>query len=587
MTCPSCNAANPAGTRFCLECGTRLGAVPVVRRGTHRRSEILRRVRNAVHRRRAAGPTAAAGVATGPAPVAERRLVIVLFADLVGFTPFAEERDSEDVRETADALLRHRAREVDRALRRDGREVHRRRGHGGVGRADRPRGRRRARGPRRAGARGRGSRPGPGHPGSRRRADRRGGGHARRHEPGHGRRRPRQHGSPSAVGRRAGHGPRRRSRPCAPRARRSRSSPPATSRSRARRPRSRPGVRSGSWPSGAAAGARTALEAPFVGRDDELRLLKDLFHATGARAADPPGQRHGPGRHRQEPARLGVLEVHRRGRWRTVWWHARPLARRTARASRFWALGEMVRRRAGLAADRRRGHDADHGSPRRSPSTSPTKPNGAGSSRRCWRCSASRADVGGSEQLFAAWRTFFERMAETGPVALVFEDLHWADSGLLDFIDHLLEWSRDVPDLHRHAGPARAARAAARLGRRQAQLRRALPRAASGAGHARAPRGPRAGAARERRPRDRRPRRRHPALRGRDGPHARRRGPPRRCEGDRYVPIGDLGAAIASRRRSRRSSLPGSTRSTRPIGRSSATPPSLGPELHAWAAWRP
>ena len=36
----------------------------------------------------------------GAAPTAERKLVSVLFADLVGFTPFAEERDAEDVRET-------------------------------------------------------------------------------------------------------------------------------------------------------------------------------------------------------------------------------------------------------------------------------------------------------------------------------------------------------------------------------------------------------------------------------------------------------------------------------------------------------
>ncbi|HEY6012738.1 MAG TPA: hypothetical protein VIU37_01980, partial [Candidatus Limnocylindrales bacterium] len=50
-----------------------------------------------------------------------------------------------------------------------------------------------------------------------------------------------------------------------------------------------------------------------------------------------------------------------------------------------------------------------------------------------------------ADELFAAWRTFFSRLATTGPVVLVFEDLHWADPGLLDFIDHLLEWSRDQP----------------------------------------------------------------------------------------------------------------------------------------------
>ena len=49
------------------------------------------------------------------------------------------------------------------------------------------------------------------------------------------------------------------------------------------------------------------------------------------------------------------------------------------------------------------------------------------------------------EELFAAWRTFFERIAAKGTVVLVFEDLHWADQGTLDFIDHLVEWSRGVP----------------------------------------------------------------------------------------------------------------------------------------------
>jgi tetratricopeptide (TPR) repeat protein len=50
-----------------------------------------------------------------------------------------------------------------------------------------------------------------------------------------------------------------------------------------------------------------------------------------------------------------------------------------------------------------------------------------------------------SDELFAAWRTFFERMAETSPVVMVFEDFHYADSGLIDFVDHLLEWSRSFP----------------------------------------------------------------------------------------------------------------------------------------------
>ena len=48
-------------------------------------------------------------------------------------------------------------------------------------------------------------------------------------------------------------------------------------------------------------------------------------------------------------------------------------------------------------------------------------------------------------ELFGAWRAFFERLADTGTVALVFEDFNYADAGLIDFVDHLLEWSRNRP----------------------------------------------------------------------------------------------------------------------------------------------
>ncbi|MGZ8702031.1 MAG: zinc-ribbon domain-containing protein, partial [Gaiellaceae bacterium] len=67
--CSSCGAANPPGQRFCGECGTALGA------------------------------TAAPPTREPAAPGAERRLVSVLFADLVGFTTASEGRDAEDTRE--------------------------------------------------------------------------------------------------------------------------------------------------------------------------------------------------------------------------------------------------------------------------------------------------------------------------------------------------------------------------------------------------------------------------------------------------------------------------------------------------------
>src|SRR5436309_2575960 len=47
-------------------------------------------------------------------------------------------------------------------------------------------------------------------------------------------------------------------------------------------------------------------------------------------------------------------------------------------------------------------------------------------------------------EAFAAWRRFLEGVAEANPIVLVFEDLHWADDGLLDFVDYLADWASGV-----------------------------------------------------------------------------------------------------------------------------------------------
>jgi class 3 adenylate cyclase len=56
------------------------------------------------------------------------------------------------------------------------------------------------------------------------------------------------------------------------------------------------------------------------------------------------------------------------------------------------------------------------------------------------------AESGGDRrgEAFAAWRRLLEALAERRPLVLVFEDLHWADDGLLDFVDHLAEWAAGV-----------------------------------------------------------------------------------------------------------------------------------------------
>ena len=57
------------------------------------------------------------------------------------------------------------------------------------------------------------------------------------------------------------------------------------------------------------------------------------------------------------------------------------------------------------------------------------------------------APPGERGELYSAWRTFFERVAERGPTVMVFEDLQWADPGLIDFVESILEWSRNHPIL--------------------------------------------------------------------------------------------------------------------------------------------
>jgi class 3 adenylate cyclase/tetratricopeptide (TPR) repeat protein len=60
---------------------------------------------------------------------------------------------------------------------------------------------------------------------------------------------------------------------------------------------------------------------------------------------------------------------------------------------------------------------------------------------------AGEGDAGGDrrDEAFAAWRRFFEALAERRPLVLVFEDLHWADDNLLDFVDYLVDWVTDSP----------------------------------------------------------------------------------------------------------------------------------------------
>ena len=190
-------------------------------------------------------------------------------------------------------------------------------------------------------------------------------------------------------------------------------------------------------------GPNDIVEPPFVGRDDELRLLKDSFHATGrdgrARLLSIVGQA-GIGKTRL----AWELEKYLDGVVESVYWHAGRSAAYGA-GSAFGAVAEMVRRRARLGDD----DDAAVTRRRIAETCAEWLPDHAQRARVEPRLLAllgvGETPPGGREELFAAWRTLFERIAARGTTMLVFEDLHWGDDGLLDFIDHLLDWSRHSP----------------------------------------------------------------------------------------------------------------------------------------------
>ena len=106
----------------------------------------------------------------------------------------------------------------------------------------------------------------------------------------------------------------------------------------------------------------------------------------------------------------------------------------------FWALGEIVKAEAGMLDSHELGSRRRPSSPAAVAAVIDDRRGrvGGASPARSGR-SGGRAPCSAIEraEAFAAWRRFIERLAERRPTVLVFEDLHWADDALLDFIEHL------------------------------------------------------------------------------------------------------------------------------------------------------
>ena len=211
------------------------------------------------------------------------------------------------------------------------------------------------------------------------------------------------------------------------------------------------------------------LEAPFTGRDADLRLIKDLFHST-EESRRPKlvvlDAEAGMGKSRL----AWELEKYVDGLAALVKWHrGRCLSYGDGVA--FWALAEAMRTRFGLV-------EADAGE-------TVTERLDAGlvefvpeESDRDWlrpRLAVLLGAGGGGsfarEDLFAAWTAFLEYLAENEMVVLVLDDAQHADEGLLDFLDHLMSSAQAPIFVLALARPELLARRPALGGRRTSVVR--------------------------------------------------------------------------------------------------------------------
>lgn len=187
------------------------------------------------------------------------------------------------------------------------------------------------------------------------------------------------------------------------------------------------------------------VEPPFVGRDEELRALKDALNTL----------------RRDHRARLiSVSGIPGIGKSRLAWeiqkyadglvdnflWHhGRSPA--YGEGVTFWALAEMVRMRARIAEEEDAAASKEKLARSLAEFVTDEEERGWIAPRLAHLLGLSDAPPGTRDETFAAWRRFFECVAARDPVVMVFEDLQWADSGLIDFIESLLEWSRSQPIL--------------------------------------------------------------------------------------------------------------------------------------------
>ena len=182
----------------------------------------------------------------------------------------------------------------------------------------------------------------------------------------------------------------------------------------------------------------------FVGRSHELNLLTEAFLRAEAQSSAQLVTIVG------EPGVGKSRLMHELFRWiddrpQLVWWrHGRCLP--YGEGITFWALGEIVKSHAGILEAEPPSKAADK--LKVAVSALIDEPSEAE-----WVRSRLAPLVGlpggGAErdELFNAWHRFLEALASRNPLVLAIEDIHWADTALIEFLSHVLDWSRDLPIL--------------------------------------------------------------------------------------------------------------------------------------------
>jgi class 3 adenylate cyclase/tetratricopeptide (TPR) repeat protein len=185
------------------------------------------------------------------------------------------------------------------------------------------------------------------------------------------------------------------------------------------------------------------LEAPFVGRDRELRRIKDLFHECAA-----GGKAHlvsvtgiaGIGK-----SRLGwEFYKYFDGIAQITYWH-RGRCLSYGEGVAYWALADMVRMRCRIGEDEEPSAALEKLHVALEEHVADPEERAYVEPRLAHLLGLAEHGARDKQDLFAAWRLFFERLADVYPTVLAFEDMQWADSSLLDFVEYLLEWSRNSP----------------------------------------------------------------------------------------------------------------------------------------------